>query len=150
MDLIRSVYHLLGAEPPASLPYMVGITVASVVLPLSIFFTRSARPRQGTLPPYREKVVILGASSGVGYSLAINYARRGCRDLVLVARRRKELEELIKECEVQAKEAEEWDQAQEAPDWRVRQGQTKFHLVLADCGESEDVERLLKEVKEGE
>lgn len=150
MDVIERGFHLFGKEPPEYLAYIVGVTVWAIVIPLSFFFLKSSRPRQSEIPPYRERVLILGASSGVGRSLALEYARRGCRDLVLVARRETELKSLVEECEKQAKEGEEWDQAQEAPDWRKRENQKRFHIVLADCKESEDVDRLLKEVKGGE
>jgi short-subunit dehydrogenase len=45
----------------------------------------------------KEKVVIVGASSGIGKELALLYAKRGC-ELLLVARRQELLDKLKQEC----------------------------------------------------
>ncbi|KAJ2845302.1 hypothetical protein IWW36_004837 [Coemansia brasiliensis] len=52
---------------------------------------------QPTPSVYGKKVVIVGASSGIGKSLALEYARNGAR-LILCARRELELSEVSKEC----------------------------------------------------
>jgi short-subunit dehydrogenase len=45
-----------------------------------------------------EDIVIIGASSGIGKEMALQYADRGC-DIVLVARRTNELEEVSAQCQ---------------------------------------------------
>lgn len=49
------------------------------------------------VPPHLEHVVILGASSGVGRALAVEYARRGAR-VCVVARSRDTISEVQLEC----------------------------------------------------
>ncbi|ORX99246.1 NAD(P)-binding protein [Basidiobolus meristosporus CBS 931.73] len=49
------------------------------------------------LPPNEERVVIIGASSGLGKSLALKYAKRGAR-LIICARREAQLMEVKEEC----------------------------------------------------
>ena len=57
---------------------------------------RDRRPE--VLPPGTERVLILGASSGVGRALAHGYAERGAK-VCVVARRSAELEVVRSECE---------------------------------------------------
>ena len=45
-----------------------------------------------------ERVLILGASSGIGKEIALNYARRGAR-LCIVARRKEVLASVLQECQ---------------------------------------------------
>lgn len=49
------------------------------------------------IPPPKEKVVIIGASSGIGRELALLYAKRGS-ELLLVARRKELLQDVAQEC----------------------------------------------------
>ena len=49
-----------------------------------------------------QNVVIVGASSGIGKEMALLYAKRGCK-LILLARRQKELDLVVKECQVYTK-----------------------------------------------
>ena len=60
---------------------------------------RDRRPE--VLPPGTERVLILGASSGVGRALAHGYAERGAK-VCVVARRSAELEVVRSECEALA------------------------------------------------
>ncbi len=61
-------------------------------------------------------MLILGASNekGVGEALALQYARRGCRDLILVGRNLQGLEAVKKRCIEQAVEGEEYNMADES------------------------------------
>ena len=51
----------------------------------------------GREPVKKEKVVIVGASSGIGKELALLYAKRGC-ELIIVARRKELLDNLKQHC----------------------------------------------------
>ncbi len=82
--------------PAPSLPLLaLTLLLASLLRPRS---HPSHTARECTLAPSQERVVVLGASSGVGEALALEYARRGAR-LCLVARRRAELERVREACE---------------------------------------------------
>jgi hypothetical protein len=53
--------------------------------------------RRAQIPPQYERVLILGASSGIGRALAAQYAARGAR-VCLVGRRPDELADAAEEC----------------------------------------------------
>lgn len=46
---------------------------------LQLLRTRRGPSRERILPPSEERVLLLGASSGVGKDLALAYAKRGAR-----------------------------------------------------------------------
>lgn len=62
-------------------------------------FTKKLSSRPQIVSPSRERVLILGASSGVGRMLALKYAERGAK-ICVVARRYAELELVRSECEL--------------------------------------------------
>lgn len=66
------------------------------------FKQRDRRPE--VLPPGAERVLILGASSGIGRTLAHRYAERGAK-VCAVARGGAELEVVRSECEALARSA---------------------------------------------
>lgn len=73
------------------------------ILPLTIpiLYLLKSNPlpsRETVIPPDEERVLLLGASSGVGKDLALAYARRGAK-IILLARRAEVLEEVRRECE---------------------------------------------------
>ncbi|EPT01355.1 NAD-binding protein [Fomitopsis schrenkii] len=74
---------------------------SSLVLAFSVLFTlrwlkrRTSRARK--VQKKNERVVILGASSGIGRALAHEYARRGAR-VCVTARREDELTKVVEEC----------------------------------------------------
>lgn len=79
------------------------------LLPLTIpiLYLLKSRPlpsRETVIPPDEERVLLLGASSGIGKDLALAYARRGAK-VFLLARRADVLEEVRKECEEAAAQA---------------------------------------------
>jgi NADPH:quinone reductase-like Zn-dependent oxidoreductase len=74
-------------------------TLALGALPLGLLLFRYLRPgsRLAQIPPTQERVLILGSTSGVGRTLAHQYAKRGAR-ICLVGRRESMLEEAAEEC----------------------------------------------------
>ncbi|WWD21317.1 hypothetical protein CI109_105801 [Kwoniella shandongensis] len=72
---------------------------ALLTLPLLLPLLKSTPPpsRETILPPEKERVLLLGASSGVGRDLALAYAKRGAK-VCLVARRAEVLEDVKGEC----------------------------------------------------
>lgn len=62
-------------------------------------FLRKRGRRTGQISPSTERVLILGASSGIGKEIALKYARRGAR-LCIVARRKEALESVLQECKM--------------------------------------------------
>jgi NADPH:quinone reductase-like Zn-dependent oxidoreductase len=76
-------------------------TVASVSAILAIglgaLWVYRKAPRSSVIPPDTERVLILGASSGVGRSIAHLYAQRGAR-VCVVGRRKHLLDEVVREC----------------------------------------------------
>jgi hypothetical protein len=64
-------------------------------------FTKKKSRRRQLVSPSGERVLILGASSGVGRVLALKYAERGAK-VCVIARRDAELELVRSECELLA------------------------------------------------
>lgn len=66
----------------------------------TFLFYYTARRRTSIIPKNEERVLILGASSGIGRSVAGIYAGRGAR-VCVVGRREKMVEEVVEELRVQ-------------------------------------------------
>lgn len=78
-----------------------GSLLAIIPLALAIrYLIRASRSRARKVPPTQERVLILGASSGIGRSIAHKYAKRGAR-ICLVARRETKVEEVVQECRLE-------------------------------------------------
>lgn len=151
MDLISSAFDKLGISIPDTKTLSLLGTLVCIVLtaPLAVMFHFSARPRIQGIKIYQERVLILGASNerGVGEALALQYARRGCRDLILVGRNLEGLEAVRKRCIAQAAEGEEYDMSDEAPgDEAKLKHESRIHCIVADCSKAEDVDKLRKQV----
>ena len=86
------MYHL----PPKSLWSSVAIVSTSLLLLHTLLKKRGTRTRR--VSPSTERVLILGASSGIGKEIALKYARRGAR-LCIVARRKEVLASVLQECQ---------------------------------------------------
>jgi NADPH:quinone reductase-like Zn-dependent oxidoreductase len=90
-----------------SVIYPIGATAAitlGVFVPLwavLIGFSKRRDLRPAAVPPRAERVLILGASSGIGRTLAHKYAERGAK-VCAVGRRGAVLEEVRSECEALA------------------------------------------------
>jgi NAD(P)-dependent dehydrogenase (short-subunit alcohol dehydrogenase family) len=74
------------------------LATALLSLPLLFFFARRKQgKRVKIISKTEERVLVIGASSGVGRKIANLYARRGAR-VCIVGRRADKLEEVRKEC----------------------------------------------------
>ena len=82
--------------PPKSLWSVVAVVPTLTLLLHTLLKTRGARTHR--VSPSIERVLILGASSGIGKEIALNYARRGAR-LCIVARRKEVLASVLQECQ---------------------------------------------------
>ena len=103
--------HSLHDKADMELPPTRDLAIAAGVALTTIFafyHTRERRSRTGKVQRTDERVLILGASSGVGRTLAHIYAQRGAR-VCVVGRRQKEIEEVELECKTiqRIKESEE-------------------------------------------
>ena len=78
----------------------------SLLLPLGwLALKRLSRARRSdTIPRHAERVLVIGASSGIGRAIALLYAERGAK-LCLVGRRAVELEDAREECGAVQKQA---------------------------------------------
>lgn len=113
-------------------PLSTAAGVLSVVL--SLYFLQSRRSRRTKkIPQDRERVLILGATSGVGRTLAQKYASRGAF-VCIVGRRQPKLDEVVQEC----KELSE------------REGFEDRVLGLrGDCGNVQDMVQLRENLQKG-
>lgn len=100
---------------------------------LYLFQSRQLR-RTSKLSPDHERVLILGATSGVGQTLAHRYASRGAF-VCIVGRRQSKLDEVVQEC----KELSE-------------RGGFKDRVlgVRGDCGDVQDMVQLREGLNKGE
>lgn len=151
MDLVQGFFEKVGVQIPdtKTLSLLGTLICVGLTVPLAVMFHFSARPRTQRLKIYEERVLILGASNekGVGEALALQYARRGCRDLILVGRNLQGLEAVKKRCIEQAVEGEEYNMADEAPGDEAKQKpDSRIHCIAADCAKAEDVDRLRKQI----
>ncbi|KZV75236.1 NAD-P-binding protein [Peniophora sp. CONT] len=71
--------------------WVIAPLVASAALGFYGYFHRYSHSRQRVLPPRRERVLIIGASQGIGRAIAKRYAERG-GSLCIVSRKDSELE----------------------------------------------------------
>lgn len=148
MYWLNELLSLLNVSPVTRFWIQRSASLFAILLPIPIIFAfiKWKRPRQAILPPYRERVLILGASSGVGRELALAYARRGCRQLVIVGRREKELKTVANECDEERKRGEEWEMSDEAPGYENVKSK-KTISITADCSNAEDIIRIREECR---
>jgi NADPH:quinone reductase-like Zn-dependent oxidoreductase len=81
--------------PPKALWSSVAVVPALFLL-YALLKKRATRTRQIALAS--ERVLVLGASSGIGKEIALKYARRGAH-LCIVARRKEVLASVLQECQ---------------------------------------------------
>lgn len=91
--------------PTRDLAIAAGAALTAVFV---FYHARERRKRTRKIRQSEERVLILGASSGVGRALAHSYALRGAR-VCVVGRRQKEIEDVEQECRLiqRMKESEE-------------------------------------------
>lgn len=80
-------------------PPVLAVILILIVLYLLYRLVRSRSSRTRKILPTQERVLILGASSGIGRSIAHVYARRGAR-VCVVGRREPKVEEVVQECRI--------------------------------------------------
>ena len=97
-----------------------------------------SKPRRSSkLPRFQERVVILGASGGIGRAFAVQYAQEGARVCVF-ARREPELVKVAEECKAAAPQPT-----------KVGEGE-RVLFVRGDFTVVEDMVHLRTKVQEGE
>ncbi|KAF9221279.1 NAD(P)-binding protein [Gyrodon lividus] len=80
-------------------PFSLAAGIMGISL-VTLYLLRSRRPcRTSKIPLTQERVLILGATSGVGRTLAHKYASRGAF-VCIVGRRAAKLDEVVQECKV--------------------------------------------------
>jgi lactate dehydrogenase-like 2-hydroxyacid dehydrogenase len=89
------LFYIIGTATALAL----GILVPGWAILNGFATWRLRRPK--LVPPGAERILILGASSGIGRALAHRYAERGAK-VCVVARRSAELETVRLECESMA------------------------------------------------
>ena len=93
MEALSSIFSVEAAT--ATRRYSVIISLLAVLVARRLWRARGRRTR--TLPPCEERVLILGASGGIGRAIAHEYAARGAR-VCAVGRRERELAAVADEC----------------------------------------------------
>ncbi|KAG1865642.1 hypothetical protein C8R48DRAFT_772638 [Suillus tomentosus] len=102
----------------------VKLALGALPLALLLFWYLRPAPRLTQIPPTQERVLILGATSGVGRTLAHQYAKRGAR-ICLVGRRESMLDEAAEECR---------------KEWVCESG--RVLRVRGDCASVEDMTKV--------
>lgn len=95
--ILQHTVPWLRARPLLSLV----ILLAPIVLLLHLRRARRQHKRRRTVLPSAERVLVIGASSGVGRALALQYASRGAL-VCAVARRKDKVEAVAAECGAKA------------------------------------------------
>lgn len=102
--VVRLILSPLNFQYPATMPRFPLWLLPLTIPILYLLKSRTLPSRETVIPPDEERVLLLGASSGIGKDLALAYARRGAK-IFLLARRADVLEEVRKECEEAAAQA---------------------------------------------
>jgi len=102
---LLSLTNHMELPPTRDLAIAAGAAITAV---FTLYHIRERRSRTRKIQRTDERVLILGASSGVGRTLAHMYAQRGAR-VCVVGRRQREIEEVELECKTiqRIKEPEE-------------------------------------------
>ncbi|EIW86126.1 NAD(P)-binding protein [Coniophora puteana RWD-64-598 SS2] len=117
---------------PALSPYHLSLALTLPGLLLlwrNLRFRFYASRRARKIPHAQERVLILGASSGVGRSVAHVYVKRGAK-VCIVGRRRDKLDDVARECRAMAR------------------GGAQVLMVKADCADPEEMVSLRERLEE--
>ncbi|CAM6107829.1 unnamed protein product [Calypogeia fissa] len=147
MGIIKSIcstFHL--PVPSISIISLISAIICLLIAIrfLMLFFFSTSRPRQTQIPPHRERVLILGASNekGVGEAIALAYAKRGCRSLVLVARNEQGMEKIRQKCINLAKDGEKLGATDGVQVREEGEVEDRIKTFKADCSNPRDIDYL--------
>lgn len=77
-----------------------GALFAPVLIIAYVFYSSTVtNSRTTAIPPETERILVVGASSGIGRAVALQYAKRGAK-VAIMGRRNAQLEAVKKECDV--------------------------------------------------
>ncbi|KAK7007890.1 11-beta-hydroxysteroid dehydrogenase-like 3 [Favolaschia claudopus] len=102
--------------------------LALALAPILAFLRRSSR-RSFKLPRQKERVLILGGSSGVGATLAQQYAQLGVRGVCIVGRRSDKLAAVAAQCNA------------------CKKSNTEINTVVGDFAEVDDMVKVRSQVE---
>jgi threonine synthase len=85
--------------PESSMPFPLRgyFLLALALAPILTFLRRRSR-RSVRLPRQNERILIIGASSGVGHTLALQYSKLGVKGVCVVGRRADKIAQVVAEC----------------------------------------------------
>lgn len=125
----KTLFEMLRTAQNTPLATTAGI----LALSLSALYLFQSR-RTSKISPERERVLILGATSGVGRTLAHKYASRGAF-VCVVGRRQSKLDEVVQECKVISGQGGVQD---------------RILGVRGDCGNLQDMVQLRETLHKGQ
>ncbi|KAI0785926.1 hypothetical protein C8Q75DRAFT_881515 [Abortiporus biennis] len=122
-------------------PYKAALTTLLLLLPLFPQIKKAIRrrKRQGLIPKEKERVLILGGTTGVGREIAIEYARRGAR-IYVVGRKADEIAAIKRLCKQQ------YLVLHGVP--KLREEENFLRSVYGDFANPEDMVRVRAEIEE--
>lgn len=127
----KTLNELLETAQNSPLSTAAGVLAVSLST-LYLLQSRGSR-RTSKISPKNERVLILGATSGVGQTLAHKYASRGAF-VCIVGRRQPKLDEVVQECKALSE----------------RGGfQDRVLGVRGDCGNVQDMIQLRESLQKG-
>ena len=106
--------------------------IAVTAIPLVYVLAKLLRPprRLSKILKRDERVLVLGATSGIGREIAHQYSKRGAR-VCVVGRREKNVEDVVVECRA------------------LNDGETKVLGLVGDFSSSEDMVRIRETLRKG-
>ena len=142
--------ELMGWFPDVGLWRLLPIPVVLYALVKWIqgSYKRHSPPRWAKIPPSSERVLVLGASSGVGRVIALAYARRGAA-VCVVGRRAEMLNAVKEECLKEYSQVDSELRTMSTEEESLREDGKRCLAVAADCSDSQDMMRVYEAVDSG-